>query len=268
MESTGQRNRIQVSQQTADLLIEAGKANWITPRRDLVAAKGIGTIQTYWALTRRQSQSTDGDGPDAGACADRPKFIPLSTMDAHDGRDSDGDDSDSGSVWHEDEADMNESANVFPTSQGGLSKHYERLIDWQVDLFSKLLKQIVAGRNNSPSERPDLSSVLTCKGPVFQEVTEYIELPQFDPQAARARLRQSNIELPPEVVSELRSFIHDIASRYHNNPFHSYAHASHVVQSANKLLSRISRPDDVNYHRKSVKAIASDLHTYTVREVK
>jgi hypothetical protein len=33
--------------------------------------------------------------------------------------------------------------------------------------------------------------------------------------------------------------------------------------SANKLLSRIVKPEDVNYHRKSVKAIASDLHDYT-----
>ncbi len=33
--------------------------------------------------------------------------------------------------------------------------------------------------------------------------------------------------------------------------------------SANKLLSRIVTPEDVNYHRSSVKAIASDLHQYT-----
>ena len=38
-QSTGQRNRIQVSQQTANLLINAGKANWITARSDLVEAK-------------------------------------------------------------------------------------------------------------------------------------------------------------------------------------------------------------------------------------
>jgi hypothetical protein len=33
--------------------------------------------------------------------------------------------------------------------------------------------------------------------------------------------------------------------------------------SANKLLSRIVTPEDVNYHRKSVKAVASDMHDYT-----
>ena len=39
IESTGQRNRIQVSQQTADLLVEAGKEGWVVPRKDLVEAK-------------------------------------------------------------------------------------------------------------------------------------------------------------------------------------------------------------------------------------
>lgn len=39
IESTGQRNRIQVSQQTADLLSEAGKEKWVVPRNDLVEAK-------------------------------------------------------------------------------------------------------------------------------------------------------------------------------------------------------------------------------------
>lgn len=33
--------------------------------------------------------------------------------------------------------------------------------------------------------------------------------------------------------------------------------------SANKLLGRIVKPEDVDYHRKSVKAVASDLHDYT-----
>jgi class 3 adenylate cyclase len=40
MESTGERNRIQVSETTAQLLSAAGKENWISPRNELVAAKG------------------------------------------------------------------------------------------------------------------------------------------------------------------------------------------------------------------------------------
>lgn len=40
MESNGMRDRIHVSQETADLLIEAGKSQWITKREDKIVAKG------------------------------------------------------------------------------------------------------------------------------------------------------------------------------------------------------------------------------------
>jgi hypothetical protein len=48
MESNGERNRIHVSQSTADLLIADGLQHWLTPRNDLVNAKGKGLLQTYW----------------------------------------------------------------------------------------------------------------------------------------------------------------------------------------------------------------------------
>jgi hypothetical protein len=47
MESNGQKNCIHVSQSTADLLIAAGKKHWITPREDMIEAKGKGTWQIH-----------------------------------------------------------------------------------------------------------------------------------------------------------------------------------------------------------------------------
>jgi class 3 adenylate cyclase len=52
MESTGERNKIQVSKSTADFLIEAGKSYWVKPREELVHAKGKGQVQTYWVVAR------------------------------------------------------------------------------------------------------------------------------------------------------------------------------------------------------------------------
>jgi class 3 adenylate cyclase len=46
MEHTGERNRIQITQETADLITEAGKGHWIFLRVDDVADRG--GIQTYW----------------------------------------------------------------------------------------------------------------------------------------------------------------------------------------------------------------------------
>ena len=42
MESTGKPNQIQISQATANLLIEASKEHWITARNEVVQAKGKG----------------------------------------------------------------------------------------------------------------------------------------------------------------------------------------------------------------------------------
>jgi class 3 adenylate cyclase len=46
MESTGEAGRIHMSQETADLLIEANKASWIEKRKDVISAKGKGELQT------------------------------------------------------------------------------------------------------------------------------------------------------------------------------------------------------------------------------
>lgn len=48
MESTGIKDKIQISQATADLLTEAGKAHWFKGREDLVEAKGKGKMRTFW----------------------------------------------------------------------------------------------------------------------------------------------------------------------------------------------------------------------------
>jgi hypothetical protein len=49
MESYGIVGKIQISQATADLLIEARKDHWLVARKEQVEAKGKGLMQTYWA---------------------------------------------------------------------------------------------------------------------------------------------------------------------------------------------------------------------------
>lgn len=48
MESSGMRDRIQVSESTARLLQDAGEGEWLTPRSDPVVVKGKGTLSLYW----------------------------------------------------------------------------------------------------------------------------------------------------------------------------------------------------------------------------
>lgn len=59
MESTSTRGMIQLSSDTANLLIDSGKAHWIEPRIDLVDVKGKGTMQTYWVRLGTKESDVD-----------------------------------------------------------------------------------------------------------------------------------------------------------------------------------------------------------------
>jgi hypothetical protein len=48
LQSLGERNKIQVSQSTADLLVAAGKSHWLKSRHGGVTAKGKGVLNTFW----------------------------------------------------------------------------------------------------------------------------------------------------------------------------------------------------------------------------
>jgi len=58
MESTGVPNKIQCSQETADLLQSAGHSNWTIPREDLVTVKGKGLVQTYFVKVIAASKAS------------------------------------------------------------------------------------------------------------------------------------------------------------------------------------------------------------------
>lgn len=48
MESTGVPGKIQLSGETANLLLRAGKSEWLIPREDKVVAKGKGEMETFF----------------------------------------------------------------------------------------------------------------------------------------------------------------------------------------------------------------------------
>jgi hypothetical protein len=187
---------------SAASLIEHGKENWIQAREEVVHAKGKGVIQTYWVLTRRQATSI--------VEVERPKFIQSNLPDSNSDLESVG--SGNLSIWGE-EDHLDESANgsfdLVSTMRG---RKNDRLIDWQVDLLLRLIKQIIAGREPTATPISSPSTVVETCPVVFEEVSESIELPKFDPEAARARL--STADVPDVVILELREYVSTIASRY------------------------------------------------------
>jgi class 3 adenylate cyclase len=135
MESTGVRDRVQISHVTADLLTVAGKAHWMTERQDVVDAKGKGGMRTFWLNpnNRKNSCNTNNTGTGAGS----------STMSDHSGLET----SDLGNT------EDYESKRRRRTNAGGtvssLSAANERevkqyrLYDWMVDLLLERLKHMV-----------------------------------------------------------------------------------------------------------------------------
>lgn len=80
MESTGGGDKIQASQATADLLVFAGRQTWLEPRKELVEAKGKGSMQTYW-LRKDMFSSVDSASDQTGMSQslvshDRTSFSP------------------------------------------------------------------------------------------------------------------------------------------------------------------------------------------------
>lgn len=67
IESNGERDRIHVSNETAKLLIAAGKSKWLTKRDDAIYAKGKGMLETYWLNLERGLTATPSYGENAGA---------------------------------------------------------------------------------------------------------------------------------------------------------------------------------------------------------
>ena len=199
MEHTGIRDKIQLSQETADLLIAAGKTNWLSQREDVVNPKGKGEMQTYWLEISARNDSSVMDASSQSGCSDRVEEI--------DDR-------------------------VTPTSRVFDSKT-TRLIEWNVDVLLRLLKQIVARSRSCLKEsnvrKPDESFFLQKKNGkmTMDEVAEIITLPEFN--ESDEVHGEDSVELPSLVVQQLHDYVCNIASIYRDNPFHNFEHVSDTV---------------------------------------
>jgi class 3 adenylate cyclase len=227
MESTGTRNRIQVSQSTADLLITARKGSWVKPRKELVEAKGKGKMQTYWVEPSREaSKSVSPESADTTPL--------LSGLD-----------------------DKTERLVGYNTEV--LAKLIHQIVMRRS--LSKKSNKFASRKSEVTHTRPTKETM------VLDEVKEIIELPGFDVSMVNKKEDPEMANLNPLIFSQLREYVVVIAKKYHQNPFHNFEHASHVCMSVAKLLSRIVAPDQVfsdNHGDTSTYFdLASSLHDHT-----
>jgi hypothetical protein len=116
MESLGIKSRIHISQETANLLVEAGKSRWVEPREELVTAKGKGQLQTYWLHAKGEANCNRSGHTDRDSDIGTPE--PMSSI----------------------------------TSDLEVANKSQRLGDWISEVLLGLLKQVVAARPKSSTK--------------------------------------------------------------------------------------------------------------------
>ncbi|CAB9524999.1 Receptor-type guanylate cyclase gcy [Seminavis robusta] len=226
MESTGQRNRIQISQDTADLLTEGGRGHWVVPRTEVVDVKGKGQLKTCWLVIKNDSAMSAISGSTSGT-----------------------DSSSTGT--NELQHSLEQPAPAIQTSLGAsrkLDAKSRRLVDWNTDILLRLLRVIVSHRqtmgiaSDAPDEMRMAEDVLVKPGTIaFDELADIISLPGYDSRGDKNKLDVESVKIGESVADQLRDFVASIASLYHSeNDFHNWEHATHVTMSVNKLLTRIT----------------------------
>lgn len=223
MESTGVSNRIQLSQATADFLIDAGKEHWITKRQDRVKVKGKGELTTYFLLSVR-TKTSDGNSL---------ARTPLSNEVVVSNHDNSNGSSCGGQRWQE----------------------RNRVADWVVEMLGKLLREMAEKRRVANIKPENLSTITKLEKQklgnhsrhlsnqtVIDEVVECLSIP--DCVASKAMSTENPAPLDQKVIDELQDYVYSIASLYRKNAFHNFEHASHVSMSCIKLLNRIASCDD------------------------
>lgn len=188
MESTGERDRVQISSVTAELVRQAGKEPWLQQRKEQVHAKGKGVITTWWVS---------------------PKGVHGSTTS------SSGDTSGHGSET---------SGELLVPGQPPRKKVNRRLVEWMTDLLLDQTKKIVYSRRKNKGTPSDKAPTYhrpegqTC----LDEAKEEIEMPSFDAKNTDSTGREyKNVRINSEVVAQLREYVLRIAEAYLDNPFHN-----------------------------------------------
>jgi Adenylate and Guanylate cyclase catalytic domain len=221
MESTGAPSKVQMSKETADLLLAAGKSNWIKERAEKVRAKGKGELQTFWLEVKHETNVSVASGSSNSDCVDEELKVPQPAAKI-----------------------MKDSG----TTSRPLDAKAKRLVDWNCDQMIRLIKLIVARRNAQMARRGSqmqandnagiVGSTLRKVGTVLEEVSEIIMLPKFDPKVYRHHDDPDAVQISDEVLQQLHDYVSTIATLYRDNHFHNFVSIrSGKVQTARVFIA-------------------------------
>jgi hypothetical protein len=223
MESTGQPGCIQVSEDTAQLIRDAGKGDWLTPRKELVFAKGKGELQTFW-LGKTGSVAKPGSKISSSS-------------------------------------DHSSPANDTEKKAETWSK-IDRLVVWNCALLKKVLKKIAKQRqimNIKPHSIPREVELLADQKDIHV-VVESVDMPVFDRAVSALMINTVDVMLDNAVEAQLLEFgmyfcvyavvlvilpspshyeaVTEVADLYNEHPFHDFSHGTLLKTHAHAVLTR------------------------------
>jgi Adenylate and Guanylate cyclase catalytic domain len=196
IESSGKRERVHLSEQTAMQLIKHGKEDWIVRREDMIEAKGKGKLVTFWLTLTGHARGPGSVASDLGS---------EKTGNINRGGDC-------GDEWNVE----------MPVSKPSeANQRNERLVEWNSEILLELLHRVVARRAalqgaGAPATLHQLVEVAQSIGNgliVVEEVVEVIDMPEY--VCTRG---SPDVELSEVVVDQLREFVGKVASMYNDNP--------------------------------------------------
>lgn len=183
METTSENGRVQLSKETADLLFQFGKENWIKPRDLHVVAKGKGILDTFWLV------AVDDD--EATVRTDDPRIN-----------------------------NKVEARSIVLDLQTSDERLVEWNVNILQGLVRKIVA-FRQKANTSGTETPTQTQFELRDGHTYlDELQEIIELPQH--QIDGTEVNEEDVVLPAVVIDELRHLVATIAKMYNNNPFHNF----------------------------------------------
>lgn len=203
MESNSMKGRIQISEQTADLIFAAKLEHWLMKREDKIEAKGKGVLQTYWLVIKESNKVTPVPLPSS----EDESNSTISDVGSHD---------------------------IVRNGIRGLSTQHSKLVDYNTECLLGLLKQILARRAISHDFQemtlPEAVMPSAVKS-VMDDVAECIQLPAFHAGIERSKpMDVDTVYVDPNVVAQLRCLLQEICLYYNSsNYFHNFEHATHVA---------------------------------------
>lgn len=213
MERTSAKNKIHVSEATAELLRQAGKIRWLHPRESKIFLKGKGDVQTYY-ISPKDGRSTNGSSSNTDETEREDHLHSEDEMNA---------------LRRQNNALLGVLGTQGQRTQVvKLPPKIQRLVDWNANVLLRLLKKIEGYRQATSAIKEHVRDRQHFAGPdatVLDEVQEVVKLPKPSTSNQLINVDLDEVELSPEVVRQLHLLVVKIASMYHNNAFHNFEHA-------------------------------------------